>query len=124
MQVKVNMKNLDQALSVLRGLRAAQDPVSPIVQDVRAVVGDCCKHSKKEFVGQIAVPDDGTGRRFKEMRVCACCQQLHIDGDCRVVTGNLREYLENLVTKHGQIELFVQNEAALGSARPVMPNAR
>ncbi len=122
MEITLTDQTLEKAMTAIGGIRGAKDPVSTYVKDVQLDLGgNCCKVSKREFVGHIGVDN---GNRFKRMTVCACCRQLHVDDDGRAIHGSIRDYLSNLMAKSKRLgqeppTLYIQNvEATLPSAPP------
>lgn len=113
----VTSANIEEALTRLGSLRATDDPVSTVVQEMRGGV-DCCKQSPTTHIGHFAVPDNGTGTRFKKIAACKCCFQIRVDDNGRFVKGSLRDYVTSLVTKHKRIDVFIENPAAVGP-RPI-----
>ncbi len=109
--------NIDVVLNQLGSLRASDDPVSTVVQETRGSV-NCCKTASMVYIGQFAVPDNGSGVRHKKITACKCCLQMRVDDNGKFVKGSLRDYLTKLVRKHKRVEIFVENEAALGQFAP------
>lgn len=109
--------NIDVVLTQLGSLRASDDPVSSVVQESRGTL-NCCKTASMVYVGHFAVPDNGSGVRHKKITACRCCLQMRVDDNGKFVKGSLRDYLTKLVKKHTRVDIFIENEAALGQFAP------